>query len=158
MTELYKNKKLYEASKTGDAATVRSCLASGADLNIKYGGCTPLQIAAYYNHTEVVVELLTCQAVDLAGTAGSGRNVLHLACWNGSSDCIPLLGGDSRMTEEVVNSKDKWGRSALMVAVQSGYLACVQEMGKLEGVDWKTRNDDGERLEDVARCLLQLLF
>ena len=38
-----------------------------------------------------------------------------------------------------------------MVAVQVGSMSCVEEMDRLEGMDWYTRNCDGETLEEVAR-------
>ena len=30
-------------------------------------------------------------------------------------------------------------------------LPCVERMAELDGVDWETKNKDGESLEDVAR-------
>ena len=44
--------------------------------------------------------------------------------------------------------------TALMVAVVYGNLSCVEEMGKLEGVDWFTRDRMGDTLEDVARYVI----
>ena len=55
------------------------------------------------------------------------------------------------MTEELINRKNNFGNTALMEAVQRGQLACVEEMAKLEGVDWEAINDSGESLKDVAR-------
>ena len=55
------------------------------------------------------------------------------------------------MSVHMLNIKDRYGYSALMLAVCHGHLSCVEEMAKLEGVDCLTRNRRGETLEDVAR-------
>ena len=38
-----------------------------------------------------------------------------------------------------------------MVAVYCGYLDCVKEMDKLEGTNFRTKDDAGRTLVDVAR-------
>ena len=67
----------------------------------------------------------------------------------GSAAIIPILG--SYMPVHMLNIKDGLGRTAMMSAVHYGHLSSVEEMAKLEGVDWQTRNSKGETLEDVAR-------
>merc|ERR1719427_976191 len=64
---------------------------------------------------------------------------------------IPILG--SRMSVHMLNIKDRYGDSALMYAVYYGHLSCVVEMAKLEGVDWLTRDSQGDTLEDLARMM-----
>ena len=78
-------------------------------------------------------------------------SALHYACSEGNTECIALLGRDRRMTKDILNAVNEQGKTALMLAVELGHLSSVEEMAKLEGVDWKTANEDGESLEDVAR-------
>ncbi len=53
------NEQLWEAARTGDAATVTALLTKGADVNAKFRyGQTPLFKAAERGHTEVVKVLL----------------------------------------------------------------------------------------------------
>merc|ERR1719318_613896 len=55
------------------------------------------------------------------------------------------------MTRNIINKKNTWGATALMVAVTNNKLSCVERFAMLDGVDWETKNQDGESLEDVAR-------
>ena len=145
------NKRLLYACKckTGDVTTVRSCLSASVDVNTKdYDGDTPLFLAIYRNHPQVVNELLYRQDIDLAVVNSFGRTALHRACLMDMAGIIPILG--SRMSGHMLNIKDRYGYSALMLAVCHGHLSCVEEMAKLEG-DWQTRNKWGQTLEDVAR-------
>ena len=58
---------------------------------------------------------------------------------------------DSQMTSKLMNTKNRCGYTALMLAVGKGHLDCVKELTKLEGIDWETKKHRGESLEDVAR-------
>ena len=141
---------LLDASRAGDVTTVRSCLSAGDDVNTRDEcGYIPLHLAMRYNHRQVVTELLSRQDIDLAVLDIFGRSALHFACAKGMAAVIPVL--SSRMPAHLLNIKDLDGSTALMVAVEFGHLSCMQEMAKLEGVDWQTRNRRGETLEDVAR-------
>ena len=144
------DKSLFAACKAGQATTVRSCLSAGADVNSRdEHGCTPLYLAIRYNYPKVVTELVSSKDCDLAEVDSDGMTALHWACEKDSADVIPILG--SRMPVHLLNIKDERGFTALMMAVQYDHLSCVEEMAKLEGVDWQTRNSKGETLEDVAR-------
>ena len=145
------SENLYNASKAGDLATVQACLAAGVDVNARQSnGWTPLIAALAYKHSQVVTALLSCQNIGISTTTDYGRTVLHWACWYGSSECVALLGKDRRM-EHMINAKDTNGDTALVLAVEQGYLACVEEMAKLNGVDWETKSGNGKSLEDIAR-------
>ena len=52
--------------------------------------------------------------------------------------CIALLGHGRRMTRQINNMKNSSGDTALIWAVVHGHLSCVEEMAKLDGVDWET--------------------
>ena len=143
---------LYAACKSGDAATVRMCLARGADVNIKYfNGSTPLMTAISHNNPQVVTVLLASQHLDIAAADNQERTALHWACSANNAACIAILRADRRLTVEMVNRKDTCGSTALMWAVNNGFLSSVEELAKLEELDWETKNKDGESLEDVAR-------
>ena len=149
------NLGLLNACEIGDVATVRSCLSSGADVNCtdRYAD-TPLGWAVCNNHPQVVSVLLARHDIDIAADNMTRINALHIACLMGSSDVIPLLGRSIHMTVSLLNTKDcRLGKTALMWAVENGNLSCVKEMAKLEGVDWETKNDEGQTLEDVAKML-----
>ena len=55
------------------------------------------------------------------------------------------------MNSNIFNIKNIDGDTALMVAVYYNHLSCVERMAELDGVDWETKDEDGESLEDVAR-------
>ena len=40
-----------------------------------------------------------------------------------------------------------------MIAVRNGNLDCMEEMAKLHGVDWETKNGNNESMEDTARLV-----
>ena len=143
------NQILRDACKEGDVSTVCSCLSAGADVNTRdYTDCTPLHLAVWHNHTQIVTILMSAGA-DIRAVDNTGQTALHMACGKGSSACIPLLG--SIMTISMINTKCIYGVTALMVAVKEGHLSCVEEMGNLDGVDWGTKEIEGRTLEDVAR-------
>ena len=152
MSEEIAKQKLLNASLNGDIKTVQSCLLAGVDINAMNvnDGVTPLHNAMYNNHTEVVTLLLT-KDVDIASSTKDGHTWLHRACSNNSPDVIPLLGKDKRMTKQLLNTKNRFGYTPLMLAVSRGNIACVEQLEKLEWVDWKTTNYRGETLVDVTR-------
>jgi len=55
------------------------------------------------------------------------------------------------MTKKLLNAKNRFGYTPLMLAVSRGNIACVEQLEKLEWVDWKTTNYRGETLVDVTR-------
>ena len=144
------NERLLAACIAGDVTTVRSCLSAGADVNTRDDDDdTPLYLAIGCNHPQVVTELVSRQDIDLAVVDCDGYTALHLACAWDMSAIIPILGG--RMAIHMLNIKDNIGDTALMVAVEKGHLSSVEEMAKLEGVDWLTRDSEGDTLEEAAR-------
>merc|ERR1712142_874467 len=69
----------------------------------------------------------------------------------GNIALVRLFCQDRRCTSSVVNIKDNYGRTALMIAVKSGQLEIVKEMEKVEGIDFDTKHKDGRTLIEVAR-------
>ena len=64
---------------------------------------------------------------------------------------MALYGQDRRCSPAILNMRDNGGDSAVILAVFKGDLACVKEMDKLEGTNFRTNNNDGDNLVDVAR-------
>jgi len=144
--------QLCDACIKGDDQQVRSLLATNVDINTAdKEGYTPLHMAMAYNHPSTVGLLLARPQLQLEKTDRDGWTGLHLACYNNSTACISLYGEDRRCTEEIINMKTDDGSTAVMYAVVQGYLECVKEMDKLEGVDFTTKNCEGQTLIEVAR-------
>jgi len=145
-------RNLGKACESGDIEKVRELLIEGADINKEYDGLTPLMHAAVNNKTSVVSLLLTYKELVLDKATEKGYTALHFACDKGgiSSPVIPLLGSDKRCTPVVLNKKDNEGDSPLMWAVMFGSLESLKEMEKLQGADFRTENQFGEGLVDVA--------
>ena len=132
--------KLTDACRRGDVATVQTCLAKGVNVNSKnVFRDTPLITAVYRNQREIVEILLVRDDLDIAVTNPVGNTVLHYACFEGKADCVALLGQDRRMTRQIINRKNKFGSTALMVAVLYGHLSCVEEMAKLDVLTGRLR-------------------
>jgi ankyrin repeat protein len=151
--------ELDKACEIGDVATAQACLAGGGNDNDKYDGKTPLITAVFYNNKEIVRILLAGDDVDIAATTGYVGymyTALHWACYDGYAECVALLGQDRRMTSRIINIKNLYGQTALMLAVERTDLSCVKRMVELDGVDWETKNNNGVGLEDVARWVFAI--
>jgi ankyrin repeat protein len=168
--------ELYKACADGDVAKAQACLARGVNVNDKYCGLTPLMIAVLHNNIEIVRILLARDDLDITTTYFNGitalhyacgkdirathihgcYTALHFACYKGSAECVALLGKDRRMNSNIINTKNNYGNTALMMAVQHDNLSCVEMMAELDGVDWETTDEDGESLEDVARWVFDI--
>ena len=109
-------------------------------------------------NTKIVELLLSKPETRLDMTDEEGRTPLHIICgeksegeWSIESShsfdlLIPLLlfCKDYRCSEEVLNKKNKAGKTALMVAVDNALLPQVAILAKVKGVDWNTTDFDGE--------------
>ena len=110
-----------------------------------------LQAAMIHTQHREVRQLLLAKDFDITTVTSDGYTALHRAASNGIADAIPHIGNDRRMTSTLMNTKNRYGYTALMLAVGKGHLDCVKELIKLEGVDWDTKTHRGESLEDVAK-------
>ena len=79
------------------------------------GGVTPLMEAMRRNHTDIVTRLLAHPDIRLDCTSSNGLGPLHFACYGNSPSVIPVFGQDSRCTPAIINAKDRWGQTALIV-------------------------------------------
>ena len=55
--------------------------------------------------------LLARDDLDIAATGDFGDTALHLACMIGYADCVALLGKDRRMTSNIINIKNRSGKT-----------------------------------------------
>ena len=133
--------------------SVEDCLdIRSEDVNSKDSfGQTPLMTAICHKQLEVVKELLTRDDLNLAVRKPTGNTALHLACSRGSAAIVALLGQDWRMTRPFINFKNNNLETVVMVAARKGNMDCMEEMAKLQGVNWETKNRNNESLEDIAR-------
>merc|ERR1719318_287539 len=105
------------------------------------------------SNPSIVKMLLSNPALKL-DTAESvlGDTALHLVCVSDLRPfLIPLVAQDKRCTSAVLNKRNDRGETPLMAAVTSRSLECVKELGKLEGTNFRTVNNEGKTLLDVAR-------
>jgi len=146
------SKQLCEACKTGDTQVFDKLLYRGGSSFINSRDVlSPLLYAMWHNHPSIVQRILAQQCAVLDITDDYGQTGIHLACRNNSFSVIPLYGKDYRCNPSILNKKDMWGNTALMRAVEMGSLACVLEMNNLSGVDFMTKNSEGESMIEVAR-------
>ncbi len=86
---------LWDASKTGDTVTMASALADGAKLDAldtrrSRNGRYPLNYAAWFDHPEAIVFLLSAGA-DIEAVNHTGFTALHHAAENGSLEAARTL-------------------------------------------------------------------
>ena len=74
---------------------------------------------------------------------------LHFACGKGRVGMVRQLASHPRQCS--LNSKDRLGRTAIMVAVFYGEAECVLALGRVAGVELDTRDGEGNSLEERAR-------
>eukprot|EP00887_Chlorella_sp_A99_P000306 scaffold13.g306.t1 len=118
---------LHEAAGAGDVRRLVAELAAGADVNSRAEyGTTPLHVASKAGCRDCVLALLK-HGADV-GLAESRNNwtALHMACYQGSDCCVPLLvaailAAGSSLDVTDVNQRTPW-----MVAERSGKEAMAR--------------------------------
>jgi ankyrin repeat protein len=88
-------------------------------------GRTPLDLACYKGSLGCVECLLlngaSCDLVDNI----SKRTALHAAAYNNNEDCIRLILMLINDKKNLINAKDKFQRTPLMIAVEQGHLNTI---------------------------------
>jgi uncharacterized protein len=111
-----------DAAMTGDVATVRALLKSGADVNAAQGdGVTGLHWAARGGHEELANTLVVAGANVRASTRFGALTPLHLAAERGSGPIVALLvkaGADA-------DARTSTGATPLMFAAAAGDVAAI---------------------------------
>ena len=71
---------------------------------------------------------------------------------------IPLFCKDARCTPDILNSKNRDGKTALMEAVESGSLVPVVMLSKVKAVNWKIKNIGGEWGESLLEVAEEMAY
>jgi ankyrin repeat protein len=117
------NDKLYEATRVGDVAAVKSLLDKGADVNAKFRyGATALFKAAERGHTEVVKLLLERGADVTVKDTFYGATAMTWALDNKRIEVIALLlDKDKESVEDVLMTGARGGNPELVrIALSKG--------------------------------------
>ena len=113
---------LWKAIKSCDLSNLRKIISEDRSvLNKEINGWTPLRIASYYGHVEVVTELLKEGAEQIADI--KGFTPLMLAAQKGHTDIIQVLLNSSTATIDMKLHAS--GQSALYFAAINGYSDAV---------------------------------
>jgi len=80
---------LHKAAEAGHIEAVKKHLAAGKDVNakLKYGGATPLHLAA----NKEIAELLIANGADVNAKSKAGCTPLHVAGFRGHKEIAELL-------------------------------------------------------------------
>lgn len=83
--------KLFLACENGEVGVLKKLLAAGVNVQETRNGVTPLHIASWNGHAEVVSILLAHGAHIDARDAVGGQTALFVACCGGHGDVVKLL-------------------------------------------------------------------
>ena len=148
----------YLVRSSGDnvaSAALEMALGGWVNVNSQDAvyGSTPLHHAMYHNFPSLVRLLLAQPDTKLDITNKQGRSPLHDAVYGAGASLLPLLCQDARCTPELLNLKDRSGRTAVMAGVMEGNLVSLQQLAGVAGVDWDVKDSQGNSLTMVARKL-----
>jgi len=121
---------LHQAAFKGDFNLVKILIENNADFNLKdKGGRTPMILAAYRGHSEIV-RLLKAAGADIDVRVDSEQDtLLHFAVIRKDVKLVKLLianGAD-------VNLKNKDGCTPMMLAIKQGHTVIVEALSLEEG-------------------------
>ncbi|XP_052065512.1 uncharacterized protein LOC127705231 isoform X3 [Mytilus californianus] len=117
------DQKLLTAAREGNIKEVELCVKNKANLECKTDdlwGKTPLMLAAWGGHLEVVTYLAT-HGSQLDVTDRWGMTPLMLAAWGGHLEVVTYLVTHGSQLEVT----DEWRRTPLMLAAERGHLEVV---------------------------------
>ena len=125
---------LWEKCSAGKSKEVREALQAGADPNSTSGpkNSTCLMEASWKNHDEVVALLLSRPGIEVNARDEKNYTALHWACYNGSLACLSRL---LAVPEVMLNERNSWGNTPIMVAISWGKTEAVRLMAAVAGVD-----------------------
>ena len=73
-----------------------------------------------------------------------------------SVSIVRMICEDKRCNHSVVNMKDESGRTALMTAVYNGFVNIVKELDKVDGADFRTKDEFGRDLVEVTKEQMEI--
>ena len=130
---------LVQAADFGDAASIDSALANGADINFcDTMGRTALMIASEENNVDIFTKLMANRA-DARLVNGFDQSALHMAFRRAASKTIydGLIGAKAP-----INLQDRHGATPAFYAAQTGSSDGLESLAK-EGADFTVANKDG---------------
>ncbi|MCV6630970.1 MAG: ankyrin repeat domain-containing protein [Flavobacteriaceae bacterium] len=147
MRRLENNKSFFAAIREGLFDTVKKSIeADNSLLHLRDNrGASPLILASYYNHIDIVQYLIEMGA-DINEKDAMGNTALMGACFKGYSTTTKLLlelGVDANCTNLA-------GSTALMFAVLFDQKECVEILIE-NGADLDVRDHNGNTAADIAK-------
>ena len=129
----------------GDLEGVQAALQSGTDVNSQNGiGKTGLMAALIWGGTALARLLLEQEGIDIKICDNFGRTALHYAAGSAdNSECLATLLARPEVTSEMVNKKDRDGRTPLWSAVCYKAVECVQMFINDARTDLNIKDEDG---------------
>lgn len=104
-------------------------------------GRTPLDLACYRGSTSCVESLILNGANCVLKDNINQRSALHAAAYNNNEDCIKIMFLLSNDRKELINVRDKYQRTPLMIAVEQGHLNTISylisQQADLDAIDDK---------------------
>jgi len=105
------------------------------DVNIRdSAGRTALYDAVGMANTVAVGTILSRGDVNLDNVDFERRTVLHFACLENKEEYVQMILAHGRCTNDFVNRKDKWGKTAEAYAGSQGNYGCVRLIMEHESV------------------------
>jgi ankyrin repeat protein/predicted aspartyl protease len=137
---------LGQASLAGEAECVKLLLAAGASVNaaIAKNKTTPLHLAAWGGHPEIIEQLLAASA-DPAARDNEGKTPLHLAAFLGRVSAVEAL----LKARTPVDATSTDGRTPLMLAALNRE-ADIAEKLLAAGADRAAADNGGHTVADYA--------
>ncbi|KAL3877330.1 hypothetical protein ACJMK2_035060 [Sinanodonta woodiana] len=138
------NLALVKAAIEGSVECVELLLDYGADINATdVDGDTALIMAGSNGH-EKVVKCLLDRGCMVSIIGSSDLSVLHRAAWDGMISVVKLLlQSDKKQVKELLEAKEMFGDTPLMLACAQGHLEVTDVLIKA-GSDLFARNQDEE--------------
>jgi len=148
-----KTRSFFDACFEDDIQQVQEILKSGeVDINDEEpGGFTPLALATLNTQEEIVRSILRYPELKLDTRDFNGMTALHLAVEANSVSIVRMICEDERCKPSLVNMKDDHGSTALMTAVINGFVNIVKELDKVDGADFRTKDEFGRGLVEVTK-------
>ena len=105
--------ELFTATRLNNFKKAKKAIEMGADVNEKTKmGIEAMHVAAYYQSSPLIVDLLLKNGADVNAKDNKGRSILNYASYRGNKNLIPIL-----IKNKVnINSKDRMGISPLHMA------------------------------------------
>ncbi|BCA94086.1 hypothetical protein TUM19329_04470 [Legionella antarctica] len=134
------------AALQGDVSTVKKCLNAGwsISLNCKISDHSPLLTAVQHGRREVVKEMISLTHYRInQRRKKDGATLLHIVCKFGGTDMVEDV---LKIKEIDINSRDKKGRTPLMIICKSTIITSESKLFELllgKGASLRIRDKEG---------------